>query len=427
MNEEKKKDKEKPNSFSMKGIILPKKSPNKKRIKNILLEKKNDFSQEYFNLLNISISLPCYVKTNFEYNYGHLTLNNNKLSVIGVDNELNNNKFDENTNNTNVKRDKNLYPLFFIDFNLITCELIIHKTKPKFRLIILGKNMDNEDFDNENDYILKYNVIKFKLSDYQNSNFNSLCEKINKSIILSNGYRKNIFSINLRKNFGTEYFMYYKEFASKGNTGDIVLFRGYSSESKLQRAITGAEYDHVAILIKDKGKLKVFESTGKEGVKVRPWLDFIIYLWYLLYDKMVFRKLKVTEERMKNYIMDINKEELKSNLPYDYKTLEEKFYYYLNSRVNDFLTCSAQKDYKFSGYGFFCQSKMKDNFKDRSGFSCSELVAACYYHSGIISEQLEASNYLPGTFSRSGKVPFKSGFSLGEEYIIDFSSVPKES
>ena len=59
-------------------------------------------------------------------------------------------------------------------------------------------------------------------------NFNLICKSINKSIILSNGYRNNIFSINIRKNFCTEYFINHKEFALKANTGDVLLFRGYA-------------------------------------------------------------------------------------------------------------------------------------------------------------------------------------------------------
>ena len=46
-----------------------------------------------------------------------------------------------------------------------------------------------------------------------------------------------------RKNF-----MNYKEFAKRANTGDIILFRGYATESKLQRGFTSADYDHVTKL-----------------------------------------------------------------------------------------------------------------------------------------------------------------------------------
>ena len=65
---------------------------------------------------------------------------------------------------------------------------------------------------------------------------------------------------------------------------------------------------------------------------------------------------------------------------------------------------------------------MKKNYIIRKAYSCSELMAACYYYAGIITDLLEAKNYLPGHFSKKGSLPFINGFSLGQEYIIDFSS-----
>ena len=73
----------------------------------------------------------------------------------------------------------------------------------------------------------KYRIVKFKMANESRNVFFFFFESINKSIILSNGYRYNIFSINIRNNFCQEYFMNYREFAKKANTGDIILFRGY--------------------------------------------------------------------------------------------------------------------------------------------------------------------------------------------------------
>ncbi len=264
--------------------------------------------------------------------------------------------------------------------------------------------------------MLETNPQKFKL----------VCESINKSIILSKGYKNNIFSINIRNNFCREYFMNFKEFAKKGNTGDIILFKGYAKESQLQRVFTNADYDHVGILVKKDGILQVYESTGKEGVKLRPWQEFITYLWYLLYEKMVYRPLIVNEETMKKYILKENEknnenELIDLNLD-NQKEIKKKFYDYLNKKVIYFINHTEDKKYSFSKIGFLCKSPMRKNTLNRKGFSCSELVAACYYHSGIITDEFEASNYLPGNFSRAGNLALNSGFSLGQEFIIDFSS-----
>ena len=406
--------------------------------KKILSERKTHFIQEYLKLNSVSISSACYVKTDSIYKYGHLTLNNSKLTVnqnesfknlINYDDtsfQLNRTitSFTENEMNVSKYKEDIFNPICFIDFNMVTCQLVIHKTKKKFRLIILGKNILENDYENEEDFIAKYRVVKFKMPDIPIKRFLMICEAINKSIILSNGYRSNIFSINIRKNFCTEYFINYREFNKKANTGDILLFRGYANESKLQRAFTNADYDHVAVLLKKDEILYVYESTGKDGVKLRPWQEFIIYLWYLLYDKMVFRPLNVTEKSMINYIMEENQKSDKKISIDDKnsKLIKKNFYDLFNKKVNDFIKQTEDKKYSFSKTGYICNSTMRKNIVNRKGFSCSELVAGCYYFSGIISEELEASNYLPGAFSRTGKIAFKPGFTLGEEYIIDFSS-----
>ena len=414
-----------------------------KTIKKVLSDRKKHFAQEYLKMNNVSISSSCYVKTDYIYRYGHLTLYNTKLTINQFEtNKINTTydqsnfnrsitsfiKNDNNYNNLKLKEDI-FHPIFFIDFNMVTCQLVIHKSKKKFRLIILGRNTTDKDFDNDEiDYIVKYRIVKFKMIEASESQFKLICEAINKSIILSNGYKKNIFSINLRKNFCNEYFINYKEFALKGNTGDIILFRGYARESKLQRLITSADYDHVGILFRKDNVLHLYESTGKEGVKLRPWSEFITYLWYLLYEKMAFRPLKITEARMNNYV---NNERAKYNLSelvdlnkFNENDIKQQFYYFLNKNINDFIGHTEDKKYSFSKTGYICNTTMRKNTINRKGYSCSELVAACYYYSGIITDKLEATNYFPGNFSRDGNMAFKPGFYFGEEYIIDFANSP---
>ena len=413
--------------------------------RKILSNRKMNFIYEYLKLNNISISSSCSVKTHYEYKFGHLTLINSKLTIIQYESNKKENILNDsiplyNRTITSFIKDINitakeniLYPIFFIDFNLVTCELQIHKKKQKFRLIILGKNITTKDYDNDEDYIEKYRIVKFKMPTVSKYVFDLVCKNINKSIILSNGYRNNIFSINIRKNFCTEYFMNYKEFAKRANTGDIILFRGYATESKLQRGFTSAEYDHVGLLFKKDNILHLYESTGKDGVKLRPWSEFITYYWYLLYEKMTFRELKVTEEKMKEFIYEENQKFIKNfNLDEaipnnnenhnNQKKLKKRFYDVLDKKINDFVNHTEDKKYTFSKMGYLCNSTMRKDTINRKGYSCSELVAACYYCSDIISDQLEASNYLPGSFARESDIPFKKGFSFGEEYIIDFST-----
>ena len=387
-------------------------------IKDILSKRKHTFIKEYLKMNSISISTTCSVKTDSVYKTGQLILKNSKLII----NQYESNKTEQKRINNSINQHVDiLFPIFFIDFNMVTCELVVHKTKQKFRLIILGKNLKKKDYDNNDDFIYKYRVVKFAMLYQSKEVFNLICENINKSIILSYGSKYNIFSISIRNNFCKEYFIDYKKFALEANSGDIILFKGYSNDSKFQRFLTGADYDHVGIMVKNKYGLNLYESTGKDGAKLRPWEDFITYYWYLLYDVMSFRKLKIDDETKKLYILEQNNGEKIEDIN-DNKKLNEKFYFYFNKKIDEFISKSEHKKYYFSKIGYFCHSKMKKKSLIRESYSCSELIGALYYYVGIITDELEASNYLPGHFSRNGEVAFKKGFQLGEEYIIDFSS-----
>ena len=399
------------------------------KIKEILLKRRNTFTNEYIKMNNISISSTCSVKTESVYKTGHLIIKNNKMVI----HQYESNKTEQNNelNNSIIETIDIFNPIFFIDFNMVTCELVMHKKKQKFRIIILGKNMKENDYenDNDNDYIYKYRVVKFKMPYQSKEVFNLICENINKSIILSTGYKYNIFGINIRNNFCHEYFINHKKFKTLGQTGDVLLFKGYSKESQFQRFVTGDDYDHVALLIKKEDELHVFEATGYDGIKLRSWDEFIIYYWYLLYDIMSFRKLNIDIKAMERYILEQEKNESDNNSinkkdknNSNDNIIKIKFYYYFNKKVEEFIEKTEDKKYLFKKSGFFCTSKMKKNYIIRKAYSCSELMAACYYYAGIITDLLEAKNYLPGHFSKKGSLPFINGFSLGQEYIIDFSS-----
>lgn len=395
--------------------------PRKPTTKEILKNRKNTFMREYILLNNLSISSTCSVKIENTYKTGHLTLKNSKLMI----HQYESNKINpQNRQLNSIIETMDIFnPIFFIDFNMATCELIIHKKKQKFRLIILGKNLYKKDYnyDNSTNCIYKYRVVKFKMPNESSKIFNLICEKINQSIILSQGYNHNFFGINLRKNFCEEYFVNFKQLENLARTGDVLLFKGYDTEGKFQRFITGADYDHVALFIKNNDGLNVYEATGKEGVKLRPWQEFITYYWYLLYDIMAFRKLNADDSAMWEFISehekDINDGEINGNID-----IKKKFYFYFNKIAEEFVEKTKDKKYYFSKIGFFCKSKMKKNSVLKKEYSCSELIAAFYYYAGIITDIYEARNYLPGNFAKKGSIPFKKGFYLGVEHIIDFST-----
>ena len=83
------------------------------------------------------------------------------------------------------------------------------------------------------------------------------------------------------------------DFRREADSGDLILFKGSSIQTKVMRTVTRSDYDHVAMLLRySNGKLVMFEATGMSGVAV---LDFDVFLrnnWFKFYHKISFRKVK---------------------------------------------------------------------------------------------------------------------------------------
>lgn len=65
------------------------------------------------------------------------------------------------------------------------------------------------------------------------------------------------------------------------DTGDLILFRGKAFDARLQRAITGSEFDHVAIILKySTSDIFLMEAIGGKIVNLLPFspLDYFFYL-----------------------------------------------------------------------------------------------------------------------------------------------------
>ena len=407
---------------------------------------------------NIKYPVLCEVKINDIYEQGYFKIDNNLLIIMRnklqeLQNTFNNDidiekiidlkKYNNSSSTTDVSTNislsfyKNKKPiinncLLYLDFNLITCKLVIHKTKQKFRLLILGKE--------DNKIIYNNRIIKFKMMNIKMEIFNDICKNINNCILSSNGYKENLIQCSLNRYFCKSYFINYQEFYKFSKTGDILLFRSYSFCGKCQRYITKGNYDHIALLIKYYNELYVYETTGKDGVVARKWYEFIYYYWYLLYDKMTFRKLNVTQDAMKNFIINNNNESILyiGNKSSKYNSgfsdsnvdslskieVERQFYYLLGMKIDIFMQAIKQKKYYFSVWKYlfksFYKTKKTDNFK-KEGYFCSELIAAVYNYCEIISNKINISNYLPSSFAENGDASFNDGFSLGPEHIIIFS------
>ena len=414
------------------------------------------FNEEYIKMLKLNNTTltPCEVKLNSKYEKGNFRLVNNLLTVSKYETSNNllisNNNFEselESTKQTKLIK-SNIYnnntlaeskdsiitkpnskiifedlynPIICLDFNLITCKLYIHKNKQKFHIIILGHK------EKENDQKIKpQKIYKFKMPEISYEKFDHICKLINKSIILSKGYTENKLESNLNKYFPKEYFISKKDFFNEAKTCDVLLFRSFCICSACQRCITKGEYDHIALLIKYFNDLYVYESTGKDGVTLRRWAEFIYYYWFLIYDKMTFRKLITSKEKMEEVIINndctMNKE--KVNM-LDKNELVKIYNRILNDKVDDFIEQTKGQKYHFSIGKYLCRGmgkKLQDSVIKTNGYFCSELIGAIYYYCGIVSDKRDICNYFPGSFGKKDTIPLNQGYSLSQEYIISFSS-----
>ena len=79
------------------------------------------------------------------------------------------------------------------------------------------------------------------------------------------------------------------EFLAGAESGDIVLMSTGEAQCALQRFVTNSEYDHVAMVVRFQGGVKIFEANAGEGVSVYSWPQF--QSEFHQYEKVSVRKL----------------------------------------------------------------------------------------------------------------------------------------
>lgn len=170
-------------------------------------------------------------------------------------------------------------------------------------------------------------------------------------------------------------------------TGDILLFQSKCIPATLQRTLARSKYDHVALLLKNHDEVGFLEATRIQGVSALLWTRFTERNWHLLYHKLVYRKL---EPKLKR------------------KQVES---------LDNFIDEVFGKGFRFK---FTKRKKFsKGRIHVQENYFCSELVAACYQHIGILPNDIVPSYYWPKHFSSEKSLPLVK-YSLSEEMLIDF-------
>lgn len=354
-------------------------------IKDILLQRKNSFLLELKNDMKLSFSTTVYVKTpkTIKYEKGKLIIMNHKLFVLDVPQVIHK----KGTNEPIISKviEGYYHPLLSLDFEFVTPKLILHKHKYKMKIMILG-------------YKKAFNI---KITSKEI--FNKIVQLLYHSISKSRGSKENLLGICFFKDFYVNEYIKATNFSLEAATCDLLIFKGFELPARCQRMFTQAQYDHVALLVRKDNGLHVYESTAKDGAKLRPWIQFLYQYWNLLYEKMVYRKLIINSH---------NREKV-----------EEDIY----AKAFQFINETQGKEYRLKGCGFCFVESMKDFEKNNQwsqseGFFCSQLVAAAYYKCGIMPYVADSRHFLPGAFAQRENIELNTGFSLGQEMVIDFSN-----
>ena len=387
---------------------------NNKSIKEILLNRDDSLFIDEFSILPFSIETTVLFKqiNSKKYIESHLLLNKHLLLILqrNKTEDQNNNSFNSNyklkqsfeqSNNKykkigfKFKDIKKIYdinhPILCLNFDLITARVTGDEKNNEISIQVLSN---------------KILIFKLKTPNNNKKSFHSLLQNINLNILLSNGYILNLLTISLEKKFYLSYYISLKDFESKANTGDILLYRGRQIQSKIQRCYTKDKYDHIAIIHKKYHNLFIYEATSNYGCKERTWHEFICFEYYLFYQTIAFRKLIINDSNYENQCNIINN---------------------LNDKFDDFLSLTEGKDYKIKISSIICgckdiDSQNKNNWKKKDGFICSSLVFSAYLDLGICEINKDIEQILPGDFSHDKYLKFNKPFDLSPEIIIDFSS-----
>lgn len=185
-----------------------------------------------------------------------------------------------------------------------------------------------------------------------------------------------------------------QEFVKTSNTCDLLLMRGHSFTSKLQRMFTKATHDHVVLLIKDYyNTLYIFESNQASGVNIYPWSEFVSNSCLNSFEQISYRKL-----------------------------VHPNAFPDLDSQMQDFIVKTINMKYHYSFCKMLCSNNKSKEWDKMTGYSCSMLVAAALINLGIIEYSKPLEKFMPGDFSaQSDQLNINKGAKFSEEIILDFT------
>ena len=322
-------------------------------------------------------------------------INNPDLSLIYQLEKEEKNTEIENTLKENYELS---HPLACINFNLLSCKLLLNKKDInkssnglyEIQIIILGTKVKISF------YIENYDIYK------------KFAYIIGQKIYISEGNKINKMGLCLRnQNFYKDTYISNAEFESIAKTGDMLLFITMDCLSDVQRVFTRDQYDHTALVVIVDGELEILEATSNEKCSLLRWNRFKLYLYNLIFKKIVLRRLNIEEKDPEKV------KEIRNNIDEKTKTFIQKIH---------------KKEYEMSLLKMAFSRKpeeyeLKGEWEKGSGYCCSALNAAFYVYNGIMKLEKSVHSIRPGDFEQDkNRLTMMPGFSFGPEKIIEFST-----
>ncbi|KAM3127923.1 hypothetical protein pb186bvf_019993 [Paramecium bursaria] len=187
-----------------------------------------------------------------------------------------------------------------------------------------------------------------------------------------------------------------RQFLEKAESGDIILFQSKCFGGKMQRLLTGSNYDHVGLVLKyQSGVVYILEATGQHGVGLFQWDYMMTRCWHELYSMVVYRKLIM--KRTQKLLKDLETF-TRENIGKGYKLSLSK----LINQQSVIMTQNSQEP-------------------ETKTFFCSQLVAAAYKEIGILQTKQSSTQFWPGSFSNEKDDLKLENAKLSDEYQIGFN------
>jgi len=192
-----------------------------------------------------------------------------------------------------------------------------------------------------------------------------------------------------------------KLWVNKAQTGDVILFRTNGFFGSGFRKMTSCEYDHIAMVVVLPSNWASIDSWDKASSVRSAHL------------------LEATREGTKTYRL---------------RTRLRQWDFYCSRIVFRALTFKRSEDYEKEAFEFtksvtgmnyavrvteIVRRKSFSGLEDRSGFFCSELVAAFYKKIGLFPFSKSANTYYPSSFTGNG-LELQKGATWENEIMLTF-------